>query len=101
MPIRKPASVPSRSATRKYSAVSKKCAVGRIQRQDGRSGGVVQGKDGIQLVLSHVADDDRHSRTPWFGGRDGRPKQRLSHGRPARGDRPPCLGMTFGWLADP
>ena len=27
----------------------------------GRACGVVEGKDGIQLVLAHVADGDRHS----------------------------------------
>src|SRR3546814_2847985 len=32
-----------------------------IEGQDGGAGGVVQGKDGIQLVLAHVADDNRHS----------------------------------------
>ena len=35
---------------------------GRVERQDGGASGVVQGKDGIQLVLAHVADDNRHSR---------------------------------------
>ena len=34
---------------------------GRVQRQDRRASGVVEGEDGIQLVLAHVADDDRHS----------------------------------------
>ena len=34
---------------------------GRVERQDGGAGSVVEGKDGIQLVLTHVADDNRHS----------------------------------------
>jgi hypothetical protein len=34
--------------------------LGRIERKDRGTGGVVQGKDGIQLVLAHVADDNRH-----------------------------------------
>ena len=33
----------------------------RVQREDGGAGGVVEGEHGIQLVLSHVADDNRHS----------------------------------------
>src|SRR5207342_3288313 len=33
----------------------------RVERQDRRAGCIVQGKDGIQLVLTHVADDNRHS----------------------------------------
>ena len=33
----------------------------RVERKDGGAGGIVQCKDGIQLVLAHVADDNRHS----------------------------------------
>ena len=80
--------VPSRSATRKYSALSIEAPQsGRIERQDGGAGGVVQGKDGIQLVLAHVADDNRHSVTPCLTCLIARRGQRvagdgLSHARP-------------------
>src|SRR5690606_24577565 len=33
----------------------------RVQREDRGACSVVEGQDGIQLVLAHVADDDRHS----------------------------------------
>ncbi len=33
---------------------------GRIQGKDGQASVVVQSQDGIELVLAHVADDNRH-----------------------------------------
>ena len=31
-----------------------------VHGEDARSGGIVEGENLIQLVLTHVADDDRH-----------------------------------------
>ena len=34
---------------------------GRLQGEDRRAGRIIEGQDRIQLVLTHVADGDRHS----------------------------------------
>ena len=41
--------------------VVEETSLGGVHREDGLARGVIQGKDGIQLVLAHVADRDRHS----------------------------------------
>ena len=66
-----------------FRGVVEASEAGRIQRQDRRTGGVVEGKDGIQLVLAHVADDDRH----W--GHPGLQQARRAH----RGGRKPDYRM--------
>ena len=43
-----------------FGGVVEAADLGGIQRQDGQAGVVVQCQDGIELVLAHVADDDRH-----------------------------------------
>ncbi|MCY1458945.1 hypothetical protein D9M71_763770 [compost metagenome] len=43
-----------------FSGFIEQAQAGGIQRKDGQAGVVVQGQDGIELVLAHVADDNRH-----------------------------------------
>jgi hypothetical protein len=43
-----------------FGGIEEAAKLGRIERQDRGTSGIVQCKDGIQLVLAHVADDNRH-----------------------------------------
>ena len=73
-------------------AVVQLAELGRVEGKDRRSCGVVQGEDGIQLVLAHVADGDRHSLAPYGLLRTAAPVRDLpglSHG-------PFAAAMTFG-----
>src|SRR5690606_39862555 len=54
-----------------------------VEREDRWAGGVVQCEDGIQLVLAHVADDNRHSRLRGMASGANAPWQ----AGPARGSR--------------
>ena len=54
-----------------FGGVEEMTQAGLVERQDRGAGGIVEGKDGIQLVLAHVADDNRHSNGSGSGVRGG------------------------------